>query len=152
MSTEHATSAVVVDILDGPHYTQAQGGERWDHYRYELRLSFGGRTMDVPWRQGIGVTHDPDIASVMAALLMDAQGVESASGFPDWAESVGLNPDSIRDRESYGGAVAQTNALETLLSRRLMVRLMDDEDATSGAGARWDQAWAAAVGAIGAER
>ena len=139
-----ATSAPKITIVDGPHYKRGDDG--WEHHAYKLRLTHQGRQMTVPWKQGIGITNDPDIGSVMSALISDASSVEYSTGFADWAESLGFNPDSIKDREVYQQAEAQTDKLSELLGRQLMVALMDDEDSTYGDDAHFLAAWTRATG------
>lgn len=139
-----------LDIIEGPHYTPADEPQGWPHYAYRVRLTHDGRTMEVPWRQGTGITHDPEAHDVIGALLMDASGIESCTGFPDWAEQYGYNPDSIAARGRYDQARQQSDALSDFLTRRIMVALMDDENATYGAAPRFALAWAQAFGEVAA--
>lgn len=139
-----------LEIIEGPHLRDDHSGREWMHREYRVRLTHDGRTMEVPWRQGMGINTDPEAHDVIGALLMDAQGIESSTGFTDWAESYGLNPDSITDRDTYTQAREQTDALSDLLTRRVMVALMDDDDATYGAAPRFQLAWVAAFAGVNA--
>lgn len=132
------TTQPTIEILDGPHYVRDDDGER---HEYRLRIDYDGRSMETPWRQGLGITDDPDTASVVGSLISDAMTVENSTGFADWAEEIGLNPDSIGDRETYQQVRELTDRLENLLGRRLMVALMDDEDTTYGSAAKFSAAW-----------
>ena len=142
-----------LDIIEGPEWRDHNASEdgAWSHYAYRVRLTHDGRTMETPWRQGTGTTHDPEAHDVIGALLMDAQGIEACTGFPDWAEGYGYDADSIKARDLYDLCREQTDALSTLLGRRLMVALMDDEDATYGAASRFTDAWNTAVFVAGGD-
>jgi hypothetical protein len=132
------------------HVRDEHHGREWPHRAYRVRLTHDGRSIEVPWRQGMGINTDPEAHDVIGALLMDAQGIGACTGFPDWAESYGLNPDSITDRNTYTQAREQTDALARLLTRRVMVALMDDENATYGAAPRFALAWVAAFARVSA--
>lgn len=139
-----------LEILDGPRLLDEHDGREWLYRAYRVRLTHDGRSIEVPWRQGMGINTDPEAHDVIGALLMDAQGIEACTGFADWAESYGLNPDSITDRDTYTQAGEQTDALARLLTRRVMVALMDDENATYGAAPRFGMAWVAAFAGVNA--
>ena len=144
MTTETIPPIPALEIVEGPHLRSDDSGREWPHHAYRVRLTHDGRAIEVPWRQGMGISTDPEAHDVIGALLMDAQGIESSTGFADWAETYGLNPDSITDRDTYTRACEQTDALSDLLTRRVMVALMDDDDATYGAAPRFQRAWVAA--------
>lgn len=152
MTDTHTAPALpVLDIIEGPTLRdRATDGREWPHRAYRVRLTHNGRSMDVPWRQGMGIASDPEAHDVIGCLLMDAQGVESSTGFPDWAEQYGYDPDSITARDLYQQACQQSDALAAMLTRRVMVALMDDENATYGAAPRFALAWSAAFGQVAA--
>ena len=100
--------------------------------------------METPWRQGMAHTGDPEPHAVIGSLLMTAQGIESCTGFTDWAENYGYDPDSISARADYDDCRQQRDALADLLTRRVMDALMDDERATYGDAEGFALAWAAA--------
>jgi len=137
-------------IVDGPDWHSGNDGDTdapgWNHEHHAYRVTLTGHdgmTMSrIPWRQGVGITDDPEAHDVLGCLLSDAQGIEACTGFPDWAESYGLNPDSIRDRDTYCLASEQTDGLAYLLTRPVMVALMDDEDSTYGDAEHFAAAWA----------
>ena len=147
MSTASTAPIPTLEIIEGPEWrvSEVSGSSAWPHYAYTVRLTHDGRTMEKPWRQGTSITHDPEAHDVIGALLMEAQGIEACTGFPDWAEGYGYNADSIKARDLYDLCREQTDALETLLGRPLMVALMEDEDATYGAAPRFILAWNTAV-------
>lgn len=139
------------EIVDGPHWRDRDmDGRQWEHRAYRVRLTYDGRSIEVPWKQGTGITSDPEAHDVLGALIMDAQSIEASTGFPDWAEQYGYSPDSIAARDLYYRCREQSDALAVLLTRRLMVALMDDENATYGAAPRFALAWDAAVGRVAA--
>lgn len=119
MPTVHNDSErVTLEIISGPEYVE--DAEGWEHHAYTVRLSRGElgvnhRTIDVPWRQGLGITDDPTAAVVLEALLMDAAGIENARGFEDWATEYGYDPDSRKAEHIYNAATRQTEGLKRLL-------------------------------------
>lgn len=136
-------------IIEGPEYFDARAegcAEGWPfpHHAYRVRLTHEGRSMETPWRQGMGHTTDPEAHAVIGSLLMTAQGLESCTGFADWAEEYGYNPDSISARSDYDECRRQADALSDMLTRRVMVALMENEDATYGGAPEFARAWAAA--------
>jgi hypothetical protein len=151
MSIETIPPLPVLDIIEGPdYYTGSEPGAGWvsPHRAYRLRLTHEGRTMETPWRQGMGIATDPEPHDVIGALVMDAQGIESCTGFPDWAKQYGYDPDSIRDRGIYDECRRQYDAVNELLGRRVVRALMDDENATYGAAPRFALAWTAAFAEV----
>ena len=140
----------VLDIIEGPEWFDYDETHqrRWEHHAYRLRLTHEGRSVETPWRQGIGITRDPEAHEVIGGLISDAQGIESCTGFTDWAEQYGYDPDSIRARGWYDEARQRYDDLADLLTRRVMVALMDDEDATYGSAEAFARAWSSAFGEV----
>lgn len=148
MNSTTAYPLPVLEIVDGPHWQDRDTeGRTWEHRAYRVRLTYDGRSIEVPWRQGTGITSDPETHDVIGSLLMEAQGIESSTGFPDWCEQYGYDPDESA-RALYDQCCQQSDALADLLTRRLMVALMDDENATYGAAPRFALAWDTAVGQV----
>ena len=147
MSTASTAPIPTLEIIEGPEWKNNDHEALWHspHHAYTLKLTHDGRTMETPWRQGTGIQHDPETHDVIGSLLMEAQGIEASTGFADWATNYGYDTDSIKARDMYDLCREQTDALETLLGRRIMVALMDDEDATYGAAPRFILAWNTAV-------
>lgn len=110
------TEPVTLEIVSGPDYYAESDGERWEHHAYVVRLSRGDRSMEVPWRAGIGITDDPTAADVLEALLSDAASIENARGdFEEWAPELGFDPDSRRAEAIFQRATKQTDELRELL-------------------------------------
>jgi hypothetical protein len=147
MSTATSTPIPTLKIIEGPEWKNNDHESSWHfpHHAYTIRLTHDGRTMETPWRQGTAITHDPETHDVIGCLLMEAQGIEACTTFPDWAEDYGYDSDSIKARGLYDLCHEQTAALETLLGRPLMNALMKDDDATYGAAPRFILAWNTAV-------
>ena len=132
--------ALTLEILEGPDWIRDKDGH--ECYAYSLGLSFADRSMVTPWQQGIAITDDPTVGSVLACLISDWRTVDDCTGFASWAQDLGLNPDSISDRDMYQQGVRLADDLEDLLGRRLLVALSDDEDATHGDDTHFFAAWA----------
>ena len=110
------TEPVTLEIVSGPDWYAESDGERWEHHAYVVRLSRADRSMEVPWRAGIGITDDPTAADVLEALLSDAAAIENARGsFEEWALDFGFDPDSRRAERIFQKATEQTEQLRKLL-------------------------------------
>lgn len=108
---------IQIEILSGPdHETEIQhDGTRWEHYAYELELRNGelGTTMTLSWRQGIGITEDPDERpeQILDCIIGDAWGYEQADGFESWAGEYGYDCDSRKAEATYKAVGKTTNDL-----------------------------------------
>ena len=103
----------VLDIIEGPDYRRDDEG--WQHHAYVVRLTWGDQTMDVPWRQGLGITDDPTAEAVLEALASDAATLDNAQTFEDWAEELGYDTDSRKAEAIYNQVVEQTDKLRDFL-------------------------------------
>jgi hypothetical protein len=65
----------------------------WEHYRFTVRLNRpDGRFIVAPWRQGTGITADPDAPMVLDALISDALAYEDASDEWEFYDNFGYTP------------------------------------------------------------
>ena len=127
-----------LEIIKGAE--SARDADGWEHYRYEVKLRFDGRSLTCKtWKQG-GITDDPEPHAVIGSMLQDTAGYENSSGYHDWCDEYGYDSDSISNRETYEQVKDQAERLERFLGRSLMVALMEDEDATYGSAERFDAA------------
>lgn len=109
-------NSISLEIVEGPDYREdGEDGDRWQHNSYKVRISYQGRRMTVPWRQGLGITDDPNAEDVMESLLLDAAGFENARDFEDWAAEYGYDTDSRQAERVYRAVESQTKKLEKLL-------------------------------------
>lgn len=116
---------VRLEIVEGADLTRDDEG--WEHYAYTVRLTRGDHSMTVPWRQGIGLTDDPDAATVLESLLMDASGVENAAGdFEQWASEYGFDTDSRKAEAIFRQATEQTEQLRELLGEEFDAAVFPD--------------------------
>ena len=105
---------ITLEIIEGPSYSRDADG--WEHHAYTVELRrTNHRPMRVPWRQGLGITDDPDPARVLEALLSDAATVNNARSFEEWAADLGYDPDSRKAEGIYKAARKQTDQLCDLL-------------------------------------
>lgn len=82
-------------------------GERpWEHYAYRVTLRRPGAPRawsHIMWRQGTGITREPQAAEVFDSLLRDGAYAEyTTDSFADWADELGFDADSFRARTIYG--------------------------------------------------
>lgn len=107
-------AAISLKIVSGPNYSRDDDG--WEHNAYTLELlSKGDQSMTIPWRQGMGITHEPELSDVLEALLSDAAGYDNAQDFEDWASEYGYDTDSRKAEKVYKSVGEQTEQLRDLL-------------------------------------
>ncbi len=107
---------ITLDIIEGPNYRKDEDG--WAHFAYTLKLSHEGRWIQIPWRQGVGITDEPELAGVLETLYGDASTVENATTFEEWAEDLGYDSDSRKAEAVYSAVIEQTNRLKGLLGEQ----------------------------------
>lgn len=90
----------------------------WKHRAFVVTLYRGGHgtgkgaevaRMSTPFKQGMGHTKAPTTADVLDSLASDAQGLEGAYRFEEWALEYGYDADSRR-AEAIFHAVRQSAA------------------------------------------
>ena len=67
----------------------------------------------------------PSPADVLYCLVSDFFSVYNAIGFADWAETMGLNPDSIKDRAIYEACCEDATKLLKVFSLTQMLKLQE---------------------------
>lgn len=70
----------------------------------------------------------PDLATVLGCLASDCAGYENARSFEDWASEYGYDTDSRKAFATYEQVREQHEAMERLLGRAALQRLMFDTD------------------------
>ncbi len=79
----------------GERKETSTGGYVWDHYAYTLTFSRPGNPpqQDFPWKQGLGITDDPDPAEVLGSVARDYEDTKCKT-FEEWAAEYGYDADS----------------------------------------------------------
>jgi len=68
---------------------------------YTVVLHFKNRTLTTPFFTGRGWKEDPTAADVLSSLISDAQSIEGAPTFEDWAGDLGYDVDSRKAEQTY---------------------------------------------------
>lgn len=109
-------------IIEGP--TCDTNDEGWAHRAFRVELAYQGRTMRLPFRQGMAHTDPPTAADVLYCVLSDACGYAVGRAgdptFEEWAsEYVDLDTVTYREaqrmRRTYRAVARQTKQLRRLL-------------------------------------
>jgi hypothetical protein len=109
---EHGIEATAERAASNPNMPSVSvPGTR--HYLVTLTRP-GVEPFQVPFTVGSALS-DPDAAMVLDCLASDAASVDGVTGFEEWADNFGLDPDSRRAESTYGVIVAQAEALYTFL-------------------------------------
>lgn len=125
---------VRVEITDGPNMDVEimADGRTWEHYVYTLRIFLRSprgqeRQMDLPWKQGLGITADPSPETVLDCLVSDSWGWMQAEGFADWAGEYGFDSDSVRALRTWEAVERNAKAfIEFLGGEAELERLAQD--------------------------
>lgn len=99
----------------------------WPANHYVVTLTRGSDTLAVPFSQGLGITSEPDAATVLDCLASDAAGVENASTFEDWCAEYGYDTDSRSAERTYNACRQQTDALRAFLGNDFDALVWDTE-------------------------
>lgn len=75
----------------------------------------GGKSMRVPFSQGMAHTDEPTAADVLDCLASDSASVTNAQDFEEWASDFGYSDDSIRALRTYETCKSQAEELEYFL-------------------------------------
>lgn len=67
----------------------------------------------IDWRQGTGITDDPDPAEVLASAAQDYADARGLT-FEDWAGNLGYDTDSRKAEKTYDACMAMGDKLTTL--------------------------------------
>lgn len=100
----------------------ANGDMEGDHWRVQL-IGPGGK-MSLTFTKGYG--HEgkpPDLAEILRCVVSDAETLEGAASFEDWARDLGYSNDSRKAERIYAKVQAQTDKLKACLGpayRRLV--------------------------------
>jgi hypothetical protein len=99
--------------------------QTWKADHYIVTISGAGLPTSLYYSKGKGRHGEaPKIEEVLESLAMNARSVKNTSGFKEWATDLGLNSDSIREREGYEAGVRITNDLERTLGETAMELLL----------------------------
>jgi len=116
--TSEGITATVEYADDNPSMPDS---DNMNHYRVTLHR--GRKQLTTPFSQGYGITGDPTAESVLECLVMDAQGIENARDFADWAGEYGYNTDSRAAEKSFRLTLRQANKLRAFLGDSFTVAL-----------------------------
>lgn len=100
----------------------------WEHYAYELEVTFRRRKMTMPWRHGLGVTDFPEDVPdhILDAMVSDYWTWKNALGFEDYCSEFGYDTDSIKALRSWEGLEEFAEKTEKLLGTVLLEDLRDN--------------------------
>jgi hypothetical protein len=109
-------------------WTSAEGfhlEDGWEHHAFRFRFGIGDETLaeNVPYRQGLGIDHDPTASDLLAAVLTDAGTVREYRGqdddaWLDYADECGFPRDAAGMRRARD-AFRTCRAWDDLLRERL---------------------------------
>lgn len=95
----------------------------WRHTAYTIRFAIPQTTgpcipRSLPWKQGMGINDEPHWQSCIASACADFLSVKGRT-FQDWADEMGFNPDSIKDKAVFDACCALGPQLAGLPVKRL---------------------------------
>lgn len=89
---------------------------RMDHYRCQLRRSFGSirRSFTVTFSMGLAICHEPTAADVLDCLASDSSSVDQHT-FEEWCSELGYDTDSRKAERTYHVCQQQAKQLRKFL-------------------------------------
>jgi hypothetical protein len=99
------------------------------HYMHHwiVTLTRGKQEMSLDFWMGRLLTDTPTVEDVLESILLEANSVENAQDFRDWAEDFGYNADSIKALESFKSSQRQTRQLKRLLGDKYDAYMYETE-------------------------
>jgi hypothetical protein len=124
------SGGIAYTITGGEYRDVTALGENWAHYRWTGKFRRHGRTLQIGFMQGTGLTGVPDAEKILASAFSDAASVEYEA-FEGWAHEMGYDPE---DPDNWRRARRIYNACERM-GARLARFIPNDADR-----ARWAEA------------
>lgn len=84
--------------------------------------------LDEAWKEGTA-PDEPTTEDVLSCLAMDAQTADNSRSFEDWAEELGLDPDSRSAERTYIAVCKHASDLAKLVGEWAYAELLDCEEA-----------------------
>jgi hypothetical protein len=91
---------------------------------FKCVLTANRRRLTVYFSQGAAISGEPTVETVLDCLASDADTVENAASFEDWADELGYDPDSRRAFHTYQATTRQTAGLRRLLGDTAFEQLL----------------------------
>lgn len=95
---------------------ETEPNPEWLHsIAYIVTLQYKRRKLTVPFYQGMAICKEPQAHDVIYCLISDAQSVENADSFEDWAFSLGYDTDSRKAEKIYKACVKNQQNIRRFL-------------------------------------
>jgi len=103
-------------------------GDKWqaNHYSITLRRMSRADTLSTFFSKGVGLKGSPTAAEVLDCLASDAQSVDSARDFEEWAYEFGYDTDSRKAEQVYNSCVKGQKELRRFLGDNLYKQLTEE--------------------------
>lgn len=101
---KHAVRKTAVRIparTDGVDWPELGGKRNKAPRHWQVTLTAWGRQLTFQFSQGSAHKSPPTIADMLHCLISDAQGIDDAPTFEDWASEYGLDTDSRKAERSW---------------------------------------------------
>lgn len=121
----HNIRADVAFADSNPNMDADQWSRDANHWRVVLKM--GRRQLTVPYSTGSALG-EPDAADVLDTLASDAGTIEYVSGFEEWANELGFDPDSRKAERTFQVSRKQSLALKQFLGDELYGDLLNDTE------------------------
>lgn len=95
---------------------ETEPNPEWPHSTaYTVTLQYKRRKLTVPFYQGKAICKEPQSHDVIYCLISDAQSIECADSFEDWASSLGYDTDSRKAEKTYKACVKNQQNIRRFL-------------------------------------
>jgi hypothetical protein len=131
MTVERTDANPNMDMSNDMDHWKCKITRKWQSCEYHERQTGKAvrytreSSMTVTFSMGMGHHGaEPDIASVLDCLASDANGVDNARSFEDWAGDYGYDTDSRKAEKKYRACVSSRDKLKRFLGDALYQTLL----------------------------
>lgn len=98
---------------------------RMNHYKVTLFARIDGKRKQFTtyFSMGLGLSHEPDAASVLDCIASDSSGIDGQS-FEQWADDYGYDTDSRSAERTYNACISQASKLKKFLGESVYETLL----------------------------
>ena len=136
METTHTLKGIIsslgitdesVMVDHNPNMDDDSWAKTASHYRVTLKRTNPRRQMTVYFSMGPALCREPAADDVLDSLASDADGIENATSFENWASEYGYDTDSRKAERSYRVTQRQAQKLRAFMGHEYNTLLWDTE-------------------------
>lgn len=107
-------TSIIGATLADPEYVDIVNRWQSEFRKWDVRLTYKGRQIEVDYFMGIKRYDEPTAQDVIWSLIADDQTLQAGATFEDWCSELGYNIDSITDRATYDLCIENSKKIRFL--------------------------------------